>query len=166
LAKLQKRLISQISPRNVSFDPDEIASAMAKMGSKAQFVKSYDATDLLLRVAAGEQLSGLDALLMAKTGGEIRKGIFLGEQDAMGIIARASGIETATGLVNDPDVTNILSQQLKMARQQVMAAGVDAEGNPKKKMLKVLEELSDQFKNSTNPAETKYFELIGRMKGK
>ena len=71
LSKLQKRLISQISPRNVSFTGDDISDALAKMGPKAQFVKSYDQTDLLLRVAAGEELTGLDALLMSKTGGDI-----------------------------------------------------------------------------------------------
>lgn len=68
LSKLQKRLISQISPRGVSFEDEEISEALAKVGKNASLEKIYDPTDLLLRVAAGERLEGLDALLMAKHG--------------------------------------------------------------------------------------------------
>lgn len=165
MSKLQKRLISQISPRNVSFDDDEISGALAKMGSNAKLVREYDPTDLLLRVAAGEELSGLDALLMAKTGGKIRKGIFLGEEEALGIISRVSGIETASGAVSDPDVTRVLSEQLKRARQEILSNPLDADGNPRK-MIDVLKDMAkSQFSKSTDPAEIGYVELVGRMKG-
>lgn len=161
LSKLPKRVQSQLAPRTVSFGSDAIQSLVKSMGSGGGIGEAYDLSELLLRTAAGERVTGLNALLLRKTGGIQRGGVggLLGAEEALERIARASGIIGGTPYrtVDDPD--NLLAglrQQLKLAYQDVL-------NDPNKGKANALTMVEALERRSKNINIKQYQELIGRL---
>jgi len=158
LSKLPKRVASQLSPRTVSFEADEISEAISKMPAGAKVERVYDPSDLILRIAGGEKLEGLDALLMSKTGGRMRGSLLLGQEEALEIIARTSGIMggTPTDSVENPfNLNTLLKRELELARRDIGSSG----GN----MLDALKARVGSIAYESDEQRKYYTELIERM---
>jgi len=170
-AKIPKRFSSEIAPRDVSFGEEELDRILRAMssgrGARAQLAIIHDRTDLLLRAAAGQKIEGLQAFILAAHGGQIRKGTFLGSSEAMGILARVSGISGAdpTELLDDPDdLYGLLKQQIEEAGR--MYATETAAGRSPS-MLNILQQNAETLLGTSpeDPRMIRYSQLIGRLEG-